>query len=176
MLVTTGEEASWSTKRWAPRIMNEGHIYPMSPQEMGSMKSISSCPKGQALDTPSRQPEAGKVRQEPTRIEYVWKPQRRFIRLILTTQPRGVFCLYWAGTGCPHQVLAADEICFSVELPASAQTLLNTRRPQHEHKSHNFLAAAAPGSVVADMVWSWSDVFILGIGLPKVFCFSSSHT
>jgi len=45
-LITTGEETSWSAEEWPPRIMIEGHIYPKGPQEMDSMKSISSCQNG----------------------------------------------------------------------------------------------------------------------------------
>lgn len=153
-----------------------GTHLPHEPTGDGQHEEHLQLPKGQALDTLSRQPEAGKARLEPARFEYVWKPQWRLIRLILTTQSRWVFARTEPVLVAHVQVLATDEVCFSTELSASAQTLLNARWPQHEHKSHNFLVATAPGSVVAHMAWSWSDVFILGISFPQVFCFSSSHT
>lgn len=68
MLVTTGEEASWSTEQWAPRVMNEGFINPTSPREMGNMKSISSCQKGRLWTPQTGSQRQGKRGRSPLEL------------------------------------------------------------------------------------------------------------
>lgn len=143
----------------------------MSPQEMGSVKSFSSCQKGR-LWTPQTGSKRQQARQELTRTEYCMKASVKAHRACPHCKVQANFSSQYTGTRCP-QVLATDKPCVSSELSALAQTLLSVRRPQQEHKSCNLLAATAPGSIVADKIWSWTDMFILGISSPHAFCFSS---